>query len=119
MISLRRIAIEIYLKIGRTWINERIARSAMRTIVATIRNFSTLRLLRYISPPPPNAGDKPPSGACSKITATKAIETIICAIEIMFEIMVICTFIIYVQPLPLQVLRNHDRAEIAHQQDPL
>lgn len=78
-----------YLKIGRTCISERTARSTTRTTVATTRNFSTFLLLRYISPPPPKAGDKPPSGACNRITATSATEMMICSTEMTFPIIAI------------------------------
>ena len=52
-----------YFSCGKSSSTERITRSIDKTIVAPIRNFSTFLLLRYISPPPPNTGESPPSGA--------------------------------------------------------
>lgn len=61
-------------------VNERIARSVARVTVETIKNFCTLRLLRYASPPLPKTGDNPVPGACNRIAAIRSTEIIICKI---------------------------------------
>lgn len=48
-----------------------------RMAVAKKRNFSILRLLRYISPPPPKTGEIPPPCDCNKTqTISKSDKTI-------------------------------------------
>src|SRR5205814_234847 len=70
-----------YFGSGRRSINEEIASITESTIVAIIKTFSTFLLLRYISPPPPKTGDRPPSGACNNIAPTSNIEITICNAE--------------------------------------
>ncbi len=67
-----------YLSCGKSSNTERTTRRIESAIVETIRNFSTLLLLRYISPPPPKTGESPPSGAWRRIAPTKSRAITIC-----------------------------------------
>ena len=79
-----------------------------KTIVATIKNFCALLLLRNASPPHPNTGESPVPGACNIIAATRSIEITICIIEI------IITPIIYVLISEMQVFVRHDKVGILY-----
>lgn len=87
---------------------EKTATRVASTMVAIIRNFCALLLLRKASPPPPKTGDKPVPGACNKIAVINNIETIICIIVKTIRL------IIYVLPLEMQVFQDHGKVESLH-----
>lgn len=87
---------------------ETIAKTTVTTTVAHINNFSTLLLLLYTSPDPPNADDKPLPCICNKTKDISKIETII---SIIFKISI--SRIISFLYLTLQVYFciSHDKNE--------